>query len=497
MSALPSIATQLVPQYLLGELPPAATASVTSNPYLGRYIANFATFSNEVFTISERNRRLVLDIPSQLESALSPPRADGRWTLVMTDQLAVSFDRDNTGRVVGLKLHEGGLEFEVPREGIVLTAGDPARRAAEVRGPLCDAAGAAEFAIFIRNQRLAVRLPNNTSFDLLPPDANGRRAARANVGLAVAFEESQTGTVSAMNFHRPGPQPVMRLTPVASTLPTVDEIMTLRRIQAASAIATMRTTGSVRFPQSGVEGRFSSSTAGDDRMRTDLDLDGSVQIRTVLNNGRASSAVSGAPFTELTGKQLAQTRLGHPSMLFGDWRKYYDAVRVVRAGEFGGRKVYGVQLESAGLPPMLVILDAETGDVLQNADRRSGFPRPVRYRPRRPTRTTARSAGCACPTVTYRSTEIGRTHDLPGGARRSRRRTGARHVHAAAIHRGQAGSSSHARQRARAHLRRVAGGPQRDPLQSGPRVCVRARRPAGSLSGSRPAGLALRGCVSR
>ena len=65
LSALPSIAMQLVPQYLLGELPPAASDVGDLKPYLGRYIANFATFSNEVFTISERNRRLVLDIPSQ------------------------------------------------------------------------------------------------------------------------------------------------------------------------------------------------------------------------------------------------------------------------------------------------------------------------------------------------------------------------------------------------------------------------------------------------
>ena len=59
-------------------------------------------------------------------------------------------------------------------------------------------------------------------------------------------------------------------------------------------------------------------------------------------------------------------RLGHPSVLFGDWRKYFDAVRVVRAGALGGRKVYGIQLESAGLPPVLVAVDAETGDVLQD-----------------------------------------------------------------------------------------------------------------------------------
>ena len=135
-SALPSIATQLVPQHLLGELPPAAGDAGDLKPYLGRYIANFATFSNEVFTISERNGRLVLDIPSQLESALNPPRADGRWSLVMTDQLAMSFDRDNTGRVVGLKIHQGGDGVRGSTRRRRAHAGDPAQRAAEVRGPL-------------------------------------------------------------------------------------------------------------------------------------------------------------------------------------------------------------------------------------------------------------------------------------------------------------------------------------------------------------------------
>ena len=183
LSALPSIAMQLVPQYLLGELPPAASDLGDLKPYLGRYIANFATFSNEVFTISERNGRLVLDIPSQVESALNPPRADGRWSLVKSDQTAVSFDRDKTGRVVGLRMHEAAQQFEVPREGIVLTPEIPLSELQKYVGRYGDAAGANAFAILIRNQRLAVRLPNNTSFDLLPPDATGRRATRANVGI--------------------------------------------------------------------------------------------------------------------------------------------------------------------------------------------------------------------------------------------------------------------------------------------------------------------------
>ena len=381
LSALPSIAMQLVPQYLLGELPPAASDVGDLKPYLGRYIANFATFSNEVFTISERNGRLVLDIPSQVESALNPPRADGRWSLVKTDQTrgVVRPRQDGQGR---------GAEDPRGRSGSSRSHAKASCSRRRSRSASCrstwaaigDAAGANEFAILIRNQRLAVRLPNNTSFDLLPPDATGRRATRANVGLGVTFEESPTGAVSAMNFHRPGALPVMRLTPVASTLPTVDEIMKLRRIPAASAVATMRTTGSVRFPQSGVEGRFSSSTAGDDRLRTDLDLDGSVQIRTVLNKGRASAAVSGAPSRELTGKQLAQTRLGHP---VGALRRL---AQVLRRRPRGARRC-ARRAKGLWRPARVGRSASRAGEpwtrrpaTCSRRSRRCGLPRPVRCR---------------------------------------------------------------------------------------------------------------------
>ena len=89
--------TQLVPRYLLGELPPAASVTGDLTPYLGRYVANFATFSNEVFTISERNGRLRLDIPSQLESALNPPRADGRRSTDFVGRAIYQVERVEVG----------------------------------------------------------------------------------------------------------------------------------------------------------------------------------------------------------------------------------------------------------------------------------------------------------------------------------------------------------------------------------------------------------------
>jgi len=45
---------------------------------------------------------------------------------------------------------------------------------------------------------------------------------------------------------------------------------------------------------------------------------------------------------------------------------FYTAVRVVRAGELDGRKIYVIRLESDGLAPTMVSVEAETGDVLQD-----------------------------------------------------------------------------------------------------------------------------------
>jgi hypothetical protein len=57
-------------------------------------------------------------------------------------------------------------------------------------------------------------------------------------------------------------------------------------------------------------------------------------MRTVLNKGRASATVSGWRSTELTGKQLAQTRLGH---------------RYIESTEIGGRMIFQVERVEVGV----------------------------------------------------------------------------------------------------------------------------------------------------
>lgn len=375
LSTLPSLAINLVPQYLLGDLPEARAGDAEYlEPYLGRYIANFAAFSNEVFTILERDGGLALDIPSQMEFVLNPPDEEGQWQFALTDEIEVSFERDEAGNVVALIIHQGGGEFEAPREGVAL---EPEIDLAEIEpyvGDYREDDGVEMITVLVQNQRLAVRFPSGNVLDFNAPDDDGRWVSRAKPDLAVAFEESETGAVVGANIYRPGEEPVLRLTRSESSgpaLPTVAELMELRGTTGPAPVETMRTAGRVVFPQSAVEGRFESTTAGDDRLRVDIDLDRFGQIQVALDADRAwrASSVEPEPFMEITGDMLEQIRLGHASVLFGDWRLYFDSVRVVRAGDLDGRPIYLVRLESAGLPPMMLSVDAETGDVLE--DRRT------------------------------------------------------------------------------------------------------------------------------
>ncbi len=87
-------------------------------PYLGTYMANYAKFDNEAFTVFVRDGKLVLDVPSQLAFELQPPDDEGRWAFAMLpDKVQASFDRDEQGKVIGLRLYQAGQVYEVPRQG--------------------------------------------------------------------------------------------------------------------------------------------------------------------------------------------------------------------------------------------------------------------------------------------------------------------------------------------------------------------------------------------
>jgi len=368
-SLLGGLAANIIPSILLGDAPAEAGREAGDlSPYLGRYVANFAAFSNEVFTVQKHEAGLALDIPSQMVYTLNPPDAEGRWQFALTDQIAVSFRRNDAGEVIALNLHQQGMTFEAMREGVEEKPEIDLARVQKYLGNYRSDTGL-DITTFIQNQRMAIRIRGVQVFDLHPPDADGRWAARANPQIAVVFDESDTGVVTGLRFFRPAPVPVMTLTAAprdTPALPTVAELMALlpagqRRLQSAGAV---RMTGTVRFPQSAASGRFQIVSAGDNRLRTDIDLGRLGAMRIAMNGDQGWLDSFSVLFMEIRGEMLEQMRLTNALALSGDWSRLYDSVTVLRQDKLDGKLVYVVELRKKGMPNVTLGVDAETGDVL-------------------------------------------------------------------------------------------------------------------------------------
>ena len=106
--------------------------------------------------------------------------------------------------------------------------------------------------------------------------------------------------------------------------------------------------------------------SGPDKYRVDADYGKYGYSRTVVNGNHAWVESSFGPFKELRGQLLAQAKQSHPYVLTGDWRDYFDSIKVLRADTLDDKEIYVVELKSGDLPAMTLFVDALTGDILQS-----------------------------------------------------------------------------------------------------------------------------------
>jgi hypothetical protein len=125
-------------------------------------------------------------------------------------------------------------------------------------------------------------------------------------------------------------------------------------------------TGTIYIAQSGVKGEISVNVADKEHYRVDADYGKYGSSHTAVSGDYASAESSFGPFDELHGRYLEQMKQGHPEALSGDWRYFFESIRVLRAGELDGQTVYLVALQRGELPPIVLYIDAATGDVLKS-----------------------------------------------------------------------------------------------------------------------------------
>jgi hypothetical protein len=176
-------------------------ARVRFAPYLGSYTANFGIFRNTEFIVTVQNGCLALDIPNQFVFELEEPDGEGKWYSKLIDEIAVSFDLDDNGNVTSMKLHEAGYTFELPKgqsqeeeypEDLDRYLGFYQTEDPEIA-----------MEVIIKNGKLALDVPGQTSYELYPPDDEGKWYFRVNPTVAISFNESDDGRILSITIHLP------------------------------------------------------------------------------------------------------------------------------------------------------------------------------------------------------------------------------------------------------------------------------------------------------
>ena len=170
-------------------------------PYVGAYEGTFADIT---YSVLVKAGRLAVDVPGQRIYELKDPDENGRWAFAMSDAIAISFQRDESGEVVWITVYQNGLALELIREGIILPAEITPDQAQPYLGSYRNEEAGQLAEIIVQNGRLALDLEGSMIFELLPSDGAGLHYARATDLLSVEFKQSASGEISGLVLTRGG-----------------------------------------------------------------------------------------------------------------------------------------------------------------------------------------------------------------------------------------------------------------------------------------------------
>jgi len=339
---------------------------------LGKYVANFGSWKDERCTVLIKDGKLALDVPGQRVYELKTPDAKGKWYFALTNQVAVSFKKDDDGKSISLTMYQAGFEFECPREGVELEAEVPLKKLQPLVEMYRDEERKLNVKVIIFNNRLAIEQPGGRLLEMAPPNDEKKWALRANKKrLQIRFNKAEDGTIRSMTRFEIGKEVEMPRVAAGSedSIPTIDSLITqIREGYGADRIANLghvRLTGTMTFVHQGASGKVTQLISGLDRFMSDIDLGKLGYIRTAFDGKRGWSDTAFAPFEELTGPRLKQLRYANPVWLLQNWREVFDSAAIVRSGEVDGEKVFVLKLSAKGIPTRTLYVSAESGLVLK------------------------------------------------------------------------------------------------------------------------------------
>ncbi|GAI45185.1 unnamed protein product, partial [marine sediment metagenome] len=267
------------------------------------------SFKDTEFTVLVQNDRLAVDVPGQQIYELKEPDEEGKWYFAISDEVAVSFDRDANDNVIGMKMYQAGYTFELPKKGIEIAPEIPLDELQKYLGSYHSEELGITAEVLIQNNRLAIDWPGEMVYELYPPDEEGIWVFRISDDFTLRFNEAPDGQIESLTYYQAGKEFLMPRVE-GKRLPTVEEILALRdtdgRKAALKEMRDYQVNGTIHSVQSGVRGTFSLYVGGIDQYRVDSDYGKYGYGRTAVNGDQAWVESSFGPFDELHGKFLEQ-----------------------------------------------------------------------------------------------------------------------------------------------------------------------------------------------
>lgn len=355
----------LVYSTLLGDLDDAdddaMRPAIDLEQYVGKY--HFAPMDDD-FTVLIKGDALAVDVPGQMVYELNFPDDEGKWQFSLTDQIAVSFDKDDDGSVVGMKMYQAGMTFELPREGVTRELEVNMDEVGPLLGSYAHEDSPMTMRVLIQNGRLAVDVPTEMVYELHPPDEQGRWYFRLTDRFHVTFEHEDDEPVLVMHQGDEATR-LLRTGGDAhdEAPPSVEHLLELvakgHNTAALADIERIRIVEDLRMVHQGITGTITTTAIGTDRVRQDMDLGRFGYINGCLDGDGSWTESDIHPDSDrLSAEERDSIRLRHPLLLFTDWRDTFDSVEVQPNEKIGDELAHVVRLSSGSVRRTVHILAA-------------------------------------------------------------------------------------------------------------------------------------------
>ncbi len=370
---LQSGSIQLVFDTLLGEETAGESIEASSEKndltaFEGDYVGNFAHFQDAIFTVAEKNGRLTVDIPGQQVFEMKPPDEEGLWEFALPVGVQISWVRGEDGEVKEMILHQSGLAFGLPRKGVEIEPEVPLDLLAEYLGTYRDE-DMGDMQVLVQNNRLAIDVPGQMVYELLPPNEEDEWVFRATDKIRIVFRD-EAGEIRSLSMFQDGlSERVMARVAGAQQARSLEEVLDRRDDDQRDAwledLGAVRVAGTIRLAQSGVEGTFVSSLRGSKIYRLDIDFGDFGSSHVAVNGEEGWATSSFDEYKELLGAELDAAVLQNLALPIYSWRSAFDSLTVLRSEELDGRPTNVLVLRQGDLPPVHLYVDQETGDLVR------------------------------------------------------------------------------------------------------------------------------------